>query len=149
MTAGPFQPKTMGMRLLLALALLTVGCGTPDPAADATAIVLDAYGASDLAPSIEWHMGTDECNGKGWREPGRHGCAGGFFDPKTPNLVQVATWVGAYPSDTGLAHELRHLVEFNRNPSIDLTREHAHDSGAFAAGAVVDQANAALRAAGL
>jgi hypothetical protein len=131
----------------LALVAAASGCSPPVTVttdakpgqAQAVAIALDVYGASEAPPiawAEDWQLTCD--NGQGFRDP-RVGndCLGGTHDP---NNGQV--WV-AWPSTAthvrdvalSLSHELAHVV-------LDLD---GHEHAWFLAGGAVDVAAAAIR----
>lgn len=136
----------------LVLAFLLSSCATApknrrEGEAAAAWIIWQFYGRTDTPPLVHWVEGkalncTDPNNGRpGFYAPGI-GCRGGAT--YTPWDVWVA-WVGDETSiaETTMGHEFWHVVDLREG------RLDPHHLGpAWQEGGLVDQANAAVAAAG-
>lgn len=149
---------------------LGVGCGdnstiygdpTPlDHQSEAIEIIWSTFGAKIPMPTVFWVKGDAlNCdNGTAFQTP--IGCMAGLTDRNLPDFVQVALIegdpIGAPPQTTpgmspapgsGLAHEMCHSLAA-RGGTTD-GGGNVHGGECFRLGGLVDQANAALGAAGL
>lgn len=130
-----------GAILMLALIGLP-GCAAapeaapePDPALSAALAALGAPAGSG-APSLRWRESSPACAGVAFMEGGR--CVRGVT---VGDRVEVATWPGAAPSQTSLAHEGLHW--YLGTQGVD---SKCHEGDFYAR---VERANAELWRAGL
>lgn len=107
-------------RAILALVLLTIGCGTTEEFVHTTeeeAFLQRLWigifaGTPETTPHVEWIEGGDEaCDGHGQKlETG--GCRNGTTLTKW--YVQVWRWPGLYMEQSALAHEFAHARDMQQ-----------------------------------
>ncbi len=138
-----------GCAVALLLAACLGGCGTdmppdsfpPEDPPPGLSIVLGVYGAPGWAPGpqVRWVPGDESCHFTAWR--GNDGvCRGGMFSEERPGEISVATWPGAYLSQTAAAHETLHWLLYHQGKPWD------HGGDFYR---VVSRANEALWRVGL
>ncbi len=156
--------------LVVVAAVLAAGCGDDSPVYGDDAPIAGALKAEDIIwatsgaripkPTVFWVTGDAlDCDGgTGFRTP--IGCEAGFTDRNLPDAVMVAHVEGdpiaarqqtapgldGVPG-TGLAHEMCHSLAA-RGGTTDGGGK-VHGGECFRLGGLIDQANAALDAAGL
>lgn len=138
--------------IALAVALSSAACGEPDhphmPGQDEAVRIIwnELWGMDTHGPYIEWITGDAlNCMADGtlgWKVPA--GCAAGMDYPDS-GQIQVAWQPSGLMSDTGLAHELRHvyLSVWTGEP------DERHAGPDWQPGGAVEAANQKLKGNGL